>query len=111
MQRELVQNKNVGTTLLQITLLGYKIHQILVREERQDQEKKKIVHIFQERDDAERYLVHLEARPEQPKFGEYKNDNLRIANIDVDIVAANCKQFGYRYTIIEPDALVIPPEL
>ena len=34
-----------------------------------------------------------------------------IANIDVDIVAANCKQFGYRYTIIEPDQLVIPPTL
>ena len=76
-----------------------------------DQEKKKVVHIFQERDDAERYLVHLEAKPEEPKSGEYKNDNLRIANIDVDIVAANCKQFGYRYTIIEPDQLVIPPTL
>ncbi len=72
---------------------------------RSQKDKAKIVQIFVKHEDAERYLVHLEAEDDDKK----KNSNLRIANIDVDIVASNCKQFGYRFSIIEPDTLVVPP--
>ena len=68
-------------------------------------DKSKIVQIFEKQDDAERYLVHLEAEDTPDK----KNSNLRIAHIDIDMVASNCKQFGYRYSIIESDTLVVPP--
>ncbi len=67
------------------------------------QEKKKVVQIFQEEDDAQRYLVLLEAR-EDPE-----DEYLEVHEIDLDVVIANCHQYGYSYGIIEPDELVIPP--
>jgi hypothetical protein len=66
-------------------------------------DSKKVVQIFQELEDAERYLGLLEAR-EDPE-----DEQLKIHEIDLDIVVANCVQYGYSYGIIEPDELVIPP--
>ncbi|AGG54160.1 hypothetical protein CYXG_00096 [Synechococcus phage S-SSM4] len=65
--------------------------------------KQKVVQIFEERDDAERYLLQLEASALE------EDEPLEIHEIDLDMVIANCVQYGYSYGIIEPDDLVIPP--
>jgi hypothetical protein len=66
-------------------------------------DSKKVVQIFQEYDDAERYLGLLDAR-EDPE-----DEHLKIHEIELEIVIANCVQYGYSYGIIEPDELVVPP--
>ena len=65
-------------------------------------DSKKVVQIFEEYDDAERYLSLLEAR-EDPE-----DEDLQIREIDLELVVANCVQYGYSYGIIEPDELVVP---
>ncbi len=66
-----------------------------------DKEKKKIVQCFEERDDAERYRSLLEADDYKPE--------LHLQEIDHDLVALQCGNYGYSYTIITPDVFVIPP--
>ena len=66
-------------------------------------DSKKVVQIFEEYDDAERYLGLLEAR-EDPE-----DEDLQIREIDLELVVANCVQYGYSYGIIESDELVVPP--
>ena len=66
-----------------------------------DQEKKKVVHIFQERDDAERYLTLMEANDAPQK--------LEIMEIHPQVLAFNCDSYGYRFTVVEPEDFVIPP--
>ena len=63
--------------------------------------KKKTVQCFQEREDAERYLYLLEA-------DDYK-EKLEVLEVDPDVVALNCDNYGYNYTIVTPDDFVIPP--
>ena len=63
--------------------------------------KKKTVQCFEEREDAERYLYLLEA---EDTLG------LEVLEVDPDIVALNCDNFGYNYTIVTPDDFVIPPK-
>lgn len=66
-----------------------------------DQEMKKVVQLFVEEDDAVRYLEMLRA----DDFAE----NLEVSEVDVNVVVANCKKYGYNYCIVEPNQLVIPP--
>ena len=61
--------------------------------------KKKTVQCFEEREDAERYLYLLEA---EDTLG------LEVLEVDPDIVALNCDNYGYNYAIIKPDELIIP---
>ena len=68
-----------------------------------DKDKNKIVQCFEERDDAERYKSLLEA-------DDYKPD-LHLQEIEQDLVAMQCSNYGYQYTVIPPDVLVIPPTI
>ena len=61
---------------------------------------KKLVQCFQERNDAERYVTLLEA-------DDYEDD-LAIMEVDPEVIAYNCVNFGYKYTIVTPNDLVIP---
>ena len=62
---------------------------------------KKTVHCFEEREDAERYLYLLEADDVT---------DLTVMEVDPDIVALNCDNFGYNYTIVTPDDFIVPPK-
>jgi len=62
---------------------------------------KKSVNVFEQRDDAVRYMNLLEA-------DEYKRE-LELMEIDVDAIAINCEKFGYEYTLVHKDDLIIPP--
>tara|TARA_B100002019_G_scaffold19544_1_gene15055 strand:- start:286 stop:537 length:252 start_codon:yes stop_codon:yes gene_type:complete len=67
----------------------------------QNQDMKKTVHIFEEKDDAVRYVEMLNA-------DDYP-DELELMEIDTSVVAINCDKYGYNYSIVRKDDLVIPP--
>ena len=66
----------------------------------QSKDKYKTVTVFQSEDDAVRHMGLVEA-----------NDcerNLEIMEVDPDIIAMNCDNYGYNYAIIKADELIIP---
>ncbi len=64
---------------------------------------KKVVLIFEDRDDAERYVGLLEANG--------FDDELIVNDIEEDIIKTNCESFGYEYSVIDRDHLVVPVDL
>ena len=58
------------------------------------------VHMFEQEDDAERYRDLLIA-DDSPA--------LELLEIDVDAVAINCDKFGYAYSIVTKNDLILPP--
>ena len=66
-----------------------------------NKENVKTVHMFEQEDDAFRYL-------EQLKAIDYKK-HLELMEIDVDSVAINCDKFGYAYSIVTKNDLILPP--
>ena len=61
----------------------------------------KTVHIFEEEDDAVRYVEMLKA-------DDYE-DELEIMKIDATIVAMNCDKYGHHYSVVKKDDLIVPP--
>jgi len=61
----------------------------------------KTVHMFEQEDDAVRYLELLKAN-------DYKK-RLELLEIDVEAVAINCDKFGYSYSIVTKDDFILPP--
>ena len=66
-----------------------------------DKTKIKTVQVFEEEDDAVRYMTLLEAK-------EANGGPWDIMEVDTDIIAMNCDSYGYNYAIIKPDELTIP---
>lgn len=60
-----------------------------------------VIYMFEEEDDAERYLGLLEASEEVPE--------LCVIQSDDDMMIKICENKGYKYTIIKPDDIVVPP--
>ena len=67
----------------------------------QDRHGDKVLFLFEEEDDAERYAMMLEDRgyPE-----------MHVIEVDDDSAVHVCENNGYRYSIITKDDIVIPPE-
>tara|TARA_R100000005_G_scaffold95602_1_gene77821 strand:+ start:335 stop:583 length:249 start_codon:yes stop_codon:yes gene_type:complete len=61
----------------------------------------KSVTVFEDRDDAVRYITLLEA-------DDYE-DKLEIMEVERDVIAVNCNTYGYNYSIIKKDDLIVPP--
>lgn len=66
-----------------------------------DKNRKKVVQLFVQEDDAIRYCKMLEA--------EDFYEDLEVTEVEVSTVVANCRKFGYNYCIVEPNQLLIPP--
>lgn len=64
---------------------------------------KKVVLIFEEEDDAKRYVGLLEA-------GGF-DDELTVNDVDEELIKVNCESFGYEYAVIDKDHLVVPIDL
>jgi len=60
----------------------------------------KVLQIFENNDDAERYIGLLEADNFPP---------MDVTEIEADQAIAACDRFGYNYVIITPEDFVIPP--
>ena len=64
------------------------------------QDGSKILQIFEDKDDAERFVGLLDALEHPP---------MKVYEIEEDAIAA-CENFGYNYAIITPDDFVIPTQ-
>lgn len=60
----------------------------------------KVLFMFQEEDDAQRYLLMLE---------EMNYPKMEVTEVDPDVAMHACDYLDYNYTIITPDDIVVPP--
>ena len=68
---------------------------------RDDNTVDRVVQIFVDKDDAVRYYEML-------KDNDYPR-KLRIKFMEEDDVKFSCKNYGYKFSVITPDDIVIPP--
>ena len=61
----------------------------------------KVLFLFQKEDDAERYAMMLE---------ENENTEMDIVEIDDQLAIATCKRYNYKYAVVTPNDIVIPPK-
>jgi len=67
----------------------------------QDKYGHKVLFLFEEEDDAERYAMML--------YDEEDAD-MDVVEVDDDLAIKTCKHYSYKYTIITPNDIVIPPK-
>ena len=63
----------------------------------------KVLFLFEEEDDAERYAMMLELE----KDGDKEMD---VIEVDDDLAIKTCKMHNYKYAVITPNDIVIPPK-
>lgn len=68
---------------------------------RDDDTVERVVQLFVDKDDADRYYEMLVA-------GDYKKE-LTVTEVEEETVKDNCRNYGYQFTVITPDDFVIPP--
>ena len=62
----------------------------------------KVLFMFEEEDDAERYAMMLN--------NDEKNSDLNVIEIDDALAITTCKRYNYKYAVITPNDIVIPPK-
>ena len=68
----------------------------------QDSDGDKVLFLFEEEDDAVRYAMMLEDNLEQ-------ENNMQVIEVEDDLAIKTCSMYNYKYAVITPDDLVIPP--
>ena len=66
-----------------------------------DQDNEQVLYIFQEKDDATRYALQLEDR---------NYPQMRVMEIEDEMMIRSCEMHGHRYAVITPDDIVVPPK-
>jgi hypothetical protein len=66
-----------------------------------DDDGEHILYLFEEEDDAVRYAMMLE---------ESGYPEMHIIEIEDDVMIKTCENYGYQYTVITSNDIVIPPE-
>ena len=67
-----------------------------------DSKDERIVPLFVEEDDADRYVMALEEDEDNPE--------LEVLETEADFIINSCKAQGQKFSIISPDDLIIPPD-
>ena len=67
----------------------------------QDGHGNHVLFLFEEEDDAERYAMMLE---------EQDDKEMDIVEVYDALALRTCKMYNYRYSIITPNDIVIPPK-
>jgi hypothetical protein len=67
----------------------------------QDQYGHKVLFLFEEEDDATRYALMLEDQEETI---------MEVVEVDDDLAIMTCKRYNYKYAVVTPDDIVIPPK-
>ena len=62
----------------------------------------KVLFMFEEEDDAERYAMMLN--------DDEKETELNVIEIDDALAITTCKRYNYKYAVITPNDIVIPPK-
>ena len=61
----------------------------------------KVLFMFEEEDDAERYAMMIGDQED--------NANLNVVEIDDSLAIMTCKRYNYKYAVITPNDIVVPP--
>ena len=61
----------------------------------------KVLFMFEDEDDAERYKLMLESD---------EDSEMNVIEIDDALAIMTCKRSNYRYAVITPNDIVIPPK-
>ena len=61
----------------------------------------KVLFMFEEEDDAERYKLMLESD---------EDNKMNVIEIDDALAILTCKRYNYKYAVITPNDIVIPPK-
>ena len=67
----------------------------------QDRYGQKVLFLFEEEDDAERYAMMLE---------DQQDTEMDVVEVDDDLAIKTCVAYNYTYTVITPNDIVIPPK-
>ena len=67
-----------------------------------DDDKNRVIPIFQLEDDANRYLTMLEDMTKYP--------SMRVVEMEDHVIIDACHQRGQKFSIITPDDFIIPPD-
>jgi hypothetical protein len=68
-----------------------------------DAHGEKVLFMFQEEEDAERYALMLEDDPNYEK-------PMQVIEVDEELAIKTCVVYNYKYAVITPDDIVIPPK-
>ncbi len=69
-----------------------------------DKYGEKVLFLFEEEDDAIRYAMMLEENEEYEK-------EMEVVEVDDELAIKTCKMYNYKYTVITPNDIVVPPKL
>ena len=61
----------------------------------------KVLFLFQKEDDAERYAMQIE--------GQEDNKQMTVIEVDDNLAIITCRRYNYKYTVITPNDIIIPP--
>lgn len=67
----------------------------------QDQYGHKVLFLFEDEDDAVRYAMMIE---------DQENQEMDVVEVDDDLTLKTCDVYNYKYAIITPNDIVIPPK-
>jgi len=67
----------------------------------QDSDGDKVLFLFEEEDDAERYAMMLE---------EEGYPDMTVVEVDEELMIKTCRIHGHEYAVITKNDIVIPPE-
>tara|TARA_R100001460_G_scaffold39877_2_gene74813 strand:- start:136 stop:423 length:288 start_codon:yes stop_codon:yes gene_type:complete len=67
-----------------------------------DRKGNKVLFLFEEEDDAERYAMQLH---------DQEDAVMEVIEVDGPLAIRTCKLYNYRYTVVKPSDIVIPPRL
>ena len=67
-----------------------------------DQNGDKVLFLFEEEDDATRYAMMLE---------EDDESEMDIVEVDDALAIKSCRMYNYKYAVVTPNDIVIPPKL
>lgn len=67
----------------------------------QDRHGHKVLFLFEDEDDAVRYALMLE---------EQEETEMDVVEVDDELAIKTCKMYNYKYAVITPDDIVVPPK-
>lgn len=68
-----------------------------------NEEGQKVLFLFQEKDDANRYAMMLEDDDDYEK-------EMEVVEVDDELALKTCRMYNYKYAVITPNDIVIPPK-
>ena len=68
-----------------------------------DRYGEKVLFSFEEEDDAVRYAMLLEEDPEYEK-------EMEVVEVDDEMAIRTCTMYNYKYTVVTPNDIIIPPK-